>query len=88
METSEVDFPAMIAAGTRLGWPKGMIDSHWAMKERGRCFSFEQGAYPHLRGTMYEDNVFFTYIDGGHEAAARPEIERLAKLLQVRILEH
>ncbi|MFP2933858.1 hypothetical protein ACLESO_53760 [Pyxidicoccus sp. 3LG] len=87
MVTSDVDFPSMIEAGKSFGWTQEMVDSHWGMMARGKCFSFEQDALPHLQGTMYEDNIFFTFTDYEHEVAAMHEIERLAKLLKVRTLE-
>ena len=48
MTISDVDFPAMIEAGKRFGWPQKTIDSRWGMMERGKCFRFVQNDEPFL----------------------------------------
>lgn len=86
MAISDVDFPAMIEAGKRFGWPQKTIDSHWGMMERGKCFQFAQSREPFLQGTMYEDNIFFSFHDHIHQESCKLVIESMAKVLGVRTL--
>ena len=82
------DFAPMIAAGTRLGWTVEMIRANEELARRGNCFEFASEKAPFLRGSLFEDNVFFSFSGAKHEHACVPEIERLAKLLDVRVLRH
>ena len=84
MLIEDVDFPSMIEAGKRFGWPQALIDSHWAMMERGNCFHFHQDCPPELHGDMYEDNIWLTFFDAEHEEACMPVIDEMAKTLGVR----
>jgi hypothetical protein len=86
MAISDVDFPAMIEAGKRFGWPQKTIDSHWGMMERGKCFQFAQSDAPFLQGTMYEDNIFFSFQDRAHQELCESIINSMAKLLGVRTI--
>ena len=82
----ELDIPAMVAAGKRIGWPQSLIDSHWDLMKRGKCFSFYQEETPGLTGSFYENNVFFSFNSAEHEAACRPQIDLLAKIPGVSLL--
>ena len=86
MTISDVDFPAMIEAGKRFGWPQKMIDSHWGMMERGNCFQFDQNSEPFLQGTMYEDNIFFAFQGRAHQKSCEAVIDSMAQILGVRKL--
>jgi hypothetical protein len=88
MEIGVVDFQRMIEVGKRIGWSQELIDGHEALRAGGRCFTFRQNQPPWLRGTAYEDNVFFEYADEQQEAAVRPVISDLARTLDVRVVEY
>jgi len=85
MSFEELDIPALVAAGQRMGWSQAMIDHHWKLMQNGRCFRFDQDDEPELSGSLYEDNVFFSFIDAEHEAACRPFIEGLAEALGLEL---
>jgi hypothetical protein len=88
MEVGPVDFGRMIELGKRLGWSQEMIEGHESLRAGGQCFTFRQNQPPWLRGTFYEDNVFFEYADEKQEAAMRPLISQLARSLEVRVVEY
>jgi len=88
IETGAVDFSRMIEVGKRIGWSQEMLDGHEALRAGGRCFTFRQNQPPWLRGTCYDDNVFFDYADEKQEAEMRPAIVELAQQLDVRIVEY
>jgi hypothetical protein len=86
-EIGEVDFPAMIEKGKQIGWTQEMIDANWGLMKRGKCFSFIQHATPFLQGTMYEDNILFSFSSREHEDGCRRVINDFAKRLGVRVWE-
>ena len=88
METGPVDFDRKLELGKRLGWSREMLEGHEALRAGGRCFTFRQNQPPWLRGTMYEDNVFFEYGDEKEEAAVRPLITGLAERLKLKVQEY
>lgn len=88
LETGEVDFPAMIESGMRMGWSKEMVEANWDLMKRGKCFTFHQGEELYLQGTMYEDNVYFVLSEPKHEDSARNQIARIAESLKLRVFEH
>src|SRR5437870_1892326 len=61
------DFDALISAGKRVGWTAEMIAEHQAMAERKKCFDFRMESVPYLSGTLYEDNIFFSFYDSQQE---------------------
>jgi hypothetical protein len=83
---SETDIPEIVAAGARFGWPKAMIDEHWELMRRGKCFDYhvEDG----ISCTLWEDNIFFGFHSGEHEDACLPVIQSMAAQLGCRILRH
>jgi hypothetical protein len=81
---TETDIPAMVAAGTRIGWPKEMIDAHWELMRRGRCFTFHVDGGISCR--LWEDNIFFGFSGRAHEECCLPVIEDLARQLRCRVL--
>ena len=50
--------------------------------------SLEDRVPPWLRGTFYDDNVFFEFDDQQQEHAVRPLILELAEGLPVRVIEY
>lgn len=88
IEVGPVDFTRMIEVGKRIGWSQELLDGHEALRAGGRCFTFRQNQPPWLRGTVYEDNVFFEYDDERQEAQVRPVITELARALDVRVIEY
>jgi len=80
------DFGPMIEAGKRMGWTEEMIRTNEELSHRGRCFAFEMTQEPFLRGTLYEDNVFFSFSGAEHERASMHAIEGLAREFDVRVL--
>jgi hypothetical protein len=88
IEVGPVDFERMIEVGKRIGWSQEMLDGHEALRVGGRCFTFRQNEPPWLRGTFYDDNVFFEYADETQEAAMRPLIAELARALGLKTIEY
>ncbi len=80
------DFGPMIDAGRRMGWTEVMIRAHEELAQRGKCFDFQMRVAPHLRGSLFEDNVFFSITE--EEATALAYITRLANKLGVRVFKH
>lgn len=80
------DFGPMIAAGRRMGWTAEMIRANEELARRGNCFDFVMGGEPSIRGSLYEDNVFFSIT--GDDNAALSYIQRLAEELGVRVHRH
>jgi hypothetical protein len=80
------DFAPMIVAGKRIGWTEEMLIAHEALAERGNCFDFRLQISPYLNGTLYEDNIFFRFVDSEHERECMPLIPELATRLEVRVL--
>ena len=80
---TETDIPAMVAAGTRMGWTKEMVDAHWELMRRGRCFDFhvDDG----VSCTLWENNIFFHFFGRTHEERCLPLIEDLARQLRCRL---
>jgi hypothetical protein len=76
----------MIAAGRRMRWPEEMIRANEELAKRGKCFDFQIRVESFLRGSLFEDNIFFHIT--GEERAAMAYIERLAKALGVRVHRH
>lgn len=87
IELDSLDIPALVAAGKKMGWSQVVIDHHWTLMANGKCFRFDQDDEPELSGTLYEDNLFFSFFDGDHEAACRPLIEKIARQLGIEIRE-
>jgi len=81
---TETDIPAIVAAGTKLGWPTAVIDKHWEWMRRGKCFDFnvDDG----ISCTLWEDNIFFRFFNSGHEQKCLPIIESMAEQLGCRLL--
>ena len=89
MMFSPKDFVALIAAGREHGhWSVETIREHEQMAERGRCFEFRSERPPYLEGTLYEDNIWFSFHSFEHQKACLPVIESLRQKLNVRILNH
>ncbi len=88
LEASLLDLQRMIETGKRLGWSKEQLEGHEVLRARGRCLTFRQNQPPWLRGTLWEDNVFFEYADEKEEAAVRPVISELAARLGLSVLEY
>src|SRR5262245_55496639 len=80
------DFGPMIEAGRRMRWTEAMIRANEDLARRGHCFDFVLRVEPFLRGSLFEDNVFFSITDD--EGAAMAYIKRLAKELGVRVYRH
>lgn len=87
MDLDPLDIPALVAAGKAMGWSQTVIDHHWTLLAHGKCFRFEQDGGVELSGTLYEDNVFFSFADADHDAACRPVVEKLAKKLGLELRE-
>jgi hypothetical protein len=87
MSFESLDIPALVAAGKKMGWSPAMIDHHWKMMANGRCFRFDQDDEPFVGGSLYEDNVFFSFDDAEHDADCRPIIEQIARSLGLEIRE-
>jgi hypothetical protein len=88
METAPLELRRMIEVGKRIGWSQEKLDGHEALRAAGRCFTFRQNEPPWLRGTCWEDNVFFEFDDEKQEAAVRPVILELARVLDVKVVEY
>ncbi len=88
MSFTPVDFEALLARGRSVGWTGAMLAEHERMAERGRCFDFVQDEAPFLRGTLWEDNVYFLYLDADHEAGCRSLIVEGGRVLEVGLYEH
>ncbi|MBK7861807.1 MAG: hypothetical protein IPJ65_24960 [Archangiaceae bacterium] len=88
VEVHPMELGRMIEVGKRIGWSKELLDGHEALRAGGRCFTFRQNVPPWLRGTFYEDNVFFEFANEQQEAEMRPFILELATRLQLKVLEY
>jgi hypothetical protein len=88
IECTALELGRMIEVGKRLGWSREQLDAHEELRRGGRCFNFRQNEPPWLRGTCWEDNVFFEYDDEKQEAAVRPVIVELAGRLGLKVLEY
>jgi hypothetical protein len=86
MSFQSTDFAPMIVAGERIGWTEEMITAHQALAEGGNCFDFRLQINPYLSGTLYEDNIFFRFVDSEQERECMPLIQELATRLDVRVL--
>jgi len=83
------DFAPLIAAGRdHAHWSPELIREHEEMAQRGRCFDFRLERAPHLQGTLFEDNIWFSFHSAEHEKSCLRFIERLREYLDVRILHH
>lgn len=83
------DFGPLITSGHNQGhWSAETIREHEQMAERGQCFDFRSERPPYLEGTLYEDNVWFSFYSFDHQKACLPVIESLRQKLDVRILNH
>lgn len=85
LSTNPVDFDTLIENGKRMGWTEEMINSHQAMKKRGKSFNFKTETENGLRGTFGEDNISFLFNSKEHENKCIPVIKTLAIDLDVRI---
>jgi hypothetical protein len=86
MSFEPTNFEALIAAGRKHGhWPEALVREHEEMAKRGKCFSFKLQSPPFLQGTLYEDNVWFSFYSADHQKACIPIIESLREKLDVRI---
>ena len=85
-ELTAKDFGAMIQAGRRMGWTGDMIRANEELAARRNCYDFALTVEPHLRGSLFEDNIFFSVT--GDERAALEYIERLARELGLRVYRH
>ena len=79
------DFTSMLAAGRRMGWSEAMLRANEELAARGKCFDFSQGAPPGLKGSLFEDNIFFSFVSAQHLEASLPVIQRLADALNARV---
>ena len=71
----------------------GIVELHYASQSGGDSFSPVAGfsalnVPPLLRGTLWEDNVFFEYADEKQEAEMRPAIVELAERLELKVIEY
>jgi hypothetical protein len=83
------DFGPLIAAGRQHGhWSVETIRDHEHMAEQGRCFEFRSERPPYLEGTLFEDNIWFSFHSLDHQKACLPVIESLRQKLDVRIFHH
>ena len=83
------DFGPLIAAGRKHGhWSAETIQKHEQMAERGRCFDFRSERPPYLEGTLFEDNIWFSFHSSEHQKTCLAVIESLRQKLDVRILNH
>ena len=80
------DFTRMLEAGRRIGWPRELIEANEQLAARGRCFDIAQSAPPELRGSLFEDNIFFSFLSDDHEKSCRPVIEQLATTLNLKVV--
>ncbi len=80
------DFAEMITIGKRIGWTEEMIRENQRLADAGNCFSFTVQGLPRLRGTLFENNVFFANSDT--EGPAFAYIEGLAAELNLRVFRH
>ena len=85
-DLTPADLQAMIAAGKRMGWTEEMIMANEELAQRGHCFDFVLRIEPFLRGTLYENNIFFSIT--GDEMAAQRYIKALAGKLGARVYKH
>lgn len=71
-------------AGKKIGWTDQMVDEHWEMMRRGKCFDFsvENG----ISCTLWEDNIFFRFFSADHQDVCVPVIESLARQLGCSIM--
>ena len=83
---SETDIPAIVAAGTRVGWPQSLVDWHWESMRVGGVYDFVSPDDEGLSGTLWRDNIFFRFTSQEHEQACLPRIEELARELRCRVL--
>ena len=79
------DFTAMLNAGRRIGWSEAMIRANEELAERGNCYDFYQTATPRLRGSLFENNIYFSFESGEHQEACLPLIRTLADSLGAAI---
>ena len=79
------DFTAMLNAGRRMGWSEAMIRANEELAERGKCYDFQQTGPPHLRGSLFENNIYFSFESGEHQEACLPLIHTLAETLGAQI---
>lgn len=79
LDTYPVDFEEMIEVGRRIGWPDALIRANQLLAERGKCFNFAQTDYPKLQGSLFEDNIFFSFTDSLHYEICLPVIKVIAK---------
>jgi hypothetical protein len=86
MHFEPLDIPAIVAAGVRMGWPPEVIDEHWELMRRGRCFAFHQEEEPGLFGSLYEDYLFFMFSGREHEDRCAPNIHDLATRLGLGVV--
>jgi hypothetical protein len=83
---SETDIPAIVAAGTRVGWPQSLVDWHWEAMRAGGVYDFASPDDEGLSCTLWRDNIFFRFTSQEHEQSCIPRIEELARELGCRIL--
>ncbi len=83
------DFDELIEAGRKHGhWSPELIREHEEMAKRKRCFDFFLDRPPYLRGTLFENNIWFSLYSPEHEKACLRMIEALRQRLDVRIIHH
>jgi len=83
------DFAPVIAAGREhCHWSAEVIRQHEEMAQRGRCFDFRLERPPHLQGTLFEDNIWFSFYSPQHQKSCLRFIEALREKLDVQILHH
>ena len=80
------DFTRMLEVGRRIGWPKALIEANEQLAARGRCFDIAHSAPPELTGSLFEDNIFFSFTSDDHEMICRPVILQLATKLNLIVV--
>jgi hypothetical protein len=80
------DFTRMLDVGRRIGWPDELIEANEQLAARGRCFDIAQSFPPQLTGSLFEDNIFFSFVSADHETTCRPAILELATKLDLIVV--
>ncbi len=85
ISTTDVDFDALIQKCKDNDWPPELADKYRRLKDSGNCIEFETKGDPVYTGTVWEENVYFTFEDLAQHNACEPFIEKLARELGLEI---
>jgi hypothetical protein len=86
LELVPKDFTRMLEVGRGIGWSQELIETNEQLAARGRCFDIAQSVPPELMGSLFEDNIFFSFGSDDHEKICRPTILSLATELDLAVV--